>query len=255
MSRRVPYTNDFYSEHAGGALDSARVVTRHLRALGIKTDGAVVDVGCGRGHWLEAFAEAGATTLVGIDGPWNQAHFTRASPVEFVSLDLGEAGLTSVELVEAVHRQHFDVGVCTEVLEHLPETSADAVIEMLSTLARVVVFSAAIPGQGGRGHRNERWQSHWAACFEQRGFCAYDLIRPLMWADTDVDFWYRQNLVLYAVPEVFPERAPTAAAALDIVHPDLFEHRLVNPRVRDWPRGTATLVARGMRAALTRLRR
>lgn len=255
MSRRPPYTSDFYRHHAQGADRSARTVIHHLRDLGISPGTSVVDVGCGRGHWLGAFADAGASTLVGIDGPWNLERFASLRQVEFVPLDLGQACLSADRLMDAVGGRHFDVGVCTEVLEHLPDESGDAVIEMLTAIARVVVFSAAIPGQGGRGHRNERWQSHWAARFEERGFRAFDLIRPRIWADDDVDYWYRQNLVLYAAPETFADRVPADSAALDLVHPALFEYRLSHPRVSDWPRGTVTLAARGWRTAITRLRR
>jgi hypothetical protein len=46
----------------------------------------------------------------------------------------------------------FDLAVCLEVAEHLPPERAESFIRELCDLAPVVLFSAAIPGQGGTGH-------------------------------------------------------------------------------------------------------
>ena len=51
----------------------------------------------------------------------------------------------------------------------------------VASLARhgdAVLFSAAIPFQGGAGHVNEHWPSYWAADFAVHGFVAVDTIRP-----------------------------------------------------------------------------
>lgn len=227
----------------------------HLRQLGLPTDGAVVDVGCGQGEWLREMGAAGASPLVGVDGPWNRDHHATAAGIDFVPLDLGRPRLSAQHLIDAVGGRRFDLALCTEVVEHLPEPAGAAVVEMLTAVSDVVVFSAAVPGQGGRGHRNERWQSEWARRFVTHGFEAYDLIRPKIWADGTVERWYRQNLVLYAAPGALPGHAPTEPSALDLVHPELFEHRLAHPRARDWARGSVSLVVRAGQAALKRWRR
>jgi len=91
----------------------------------------------------------------------------------------------------------------------------------LVAMAPAVLFSAAIPGQGGVGHRNEQWPSWWAGHFATHGYLAYDVVRPAIWTDEAIPAWYRQNIVLY----LDPGRAgslgltPTAAALLDRVHP------------------------------------
>ena len=60
-----------------------------------------------------------------------------------------------------------------------------------------VLSSAAIPHQGGTGHINERWQSWWAALFQKNGFGAA-WHQPDIRNCEEVEFWYRQNMVLYA---------------------------------------------------------
>jgi hypothetical protein len=61
----------------------------------------------------------------------------------------------------------FDLAICLEIAEHLPESCADALIKFLSELAPAVLFGAAIPGQGGVNHINEQWQSYWVAKFSR----------------------------------------------------------------------------------------
>ena len=94
-------------------------------------------------------------------------------------------------------RRTFDLVVSLEVAEHLPQRSADAFVESLTSLGPVVLFSAAIPLQGGRGHVNEQWPHYWAHLFERRGYAALDCVRRRVWEDDDVQWWYAQNTILY----------------------------------------------------------
>jgi hypothetical protein len=60
-----------------------------------------------------------------------------------------------------------------------------------------VLFSAAIPPQRGTHHVNCQWPDYWQALFERQGFIAFDSIRPALWDDDEVEFWYRQNTIVY----------------------------------------------------------
>jgi hypothetical protein len=89
-----------------------------------------------------------------------------------------------------------------------------------------VLFSAAIPYQGGTGHVNERWPDYWAALFERHGYVVVDAIRKRVWRDRQVASWYAQNILVYVRPEVLPRFPALAAAAaatdrgqLSLVHP------------------------------------
>ena len=65
------------------------------------------------------------------------------------------------------------------------------------TLAPVVLFSAAPPGQGGEHHLNEQPYDYWRALFRHQGYVAVDCLRPLLTRDTAIPRWYRHNLMLY----------------------------------------------------------
>jgi hypothetical protein len=70
-------------------------------------------------------------------------------------------------------------------------------VESLTATSDVVLFSAALPGQGGRNHVNERLHSYWAGEFASRGYAVFDAFRPVFWTDGRVEPWYRQNAFLY----------------------------------------------------------
>jgi hypothetical protein len=93
--------------------------------------------------------------------------------------------------------EFFDLAVCLEVAEHLPKQSARGLISSLVRLAPVVLFSAAVPLQGGTHHVNEQWPAYWQDLFEQHGYRMLDLIRKEIWSKPEVQFWYRQNIFLF----------------------------------------------------------
>jgi hypothetical protein len=112
------------------------------------------------------------------------------------------------------------------VAEHLPIERARSFIGELTSRSQLVLFSAAIPFQGGVGHVNEQWQSYWAGLFAERGYRTVDVIRPMVWTNRDVSWWYAQNIILYVTPERLAELPALSSACselprlpLDIVHP------------------------------------
>src|SRR5205085_11975533 len=91
----------------------------------------------------------------------------------------------------------FDLAVSLEVAEHLPASSASAFVESLTRLAPAVLFSAAVPHQGGWNHLNEQWPQYWAEIFARHGFFPVDCLRERFWDRPNVRWWYAQNMVLY----------------------------------------------------------
>jgi len=193
------YDEAFFSRHIDATMQSARIIVPHvLRKVRPRR---VVDVGCALGAWLKVFAEHGAEVVQGLDG-----HYVDSS-----KLLIGKENFTPVDLVETIKSDinpvmekadgRYDLAVCLEVAEHLPESSAPDLVRTLTTLAPVVLFSAAVPGQGGVGHINEQWPSYWKSRFEEQGFQRFDPIRPRIWNNQRVHWWYRQNIFLFAALE------------------------------------------------------
>jgi hypothetical protein len=148
--------------------------------------GSVLDLGCGQGEWLEAFGES-CKELHGIDiaytdqlAMWPCADYDQHDLTE--PLDLGRT---------------FDLALCLEVGEHLPESAADTLVDTLVLHSSTIVFGAAVPGQEGIGHINCQPHEYWHEKFEDRGYVTNDSIRPQIRSNPSVSPWYRDNMFLY----------------------------------------------------------
>ena len=152
--------------------NASKALSRQLGRWSRSRPGFVVDVGCGHGTWLAAFQECGITDLTGIDGPWVKTEDILINATQYRSFDLAQP----FDL-----ERRFDLALSLEVAEHLAPASASSFVDSLVRLAPVVLFAAAIPGQGGVMHVNEQWPGYWVALFNERGYVAIDAIRPQIW--------------------------------------------------------------------------
>lgn len=171
---------------------------------------SVLDVGCGTGTWLKAFDEAGVKDYLGIDGDYVNPSQLQIPKGKFNAVDLQNTWNLN---------RKFDIVISLEVAEHLPETSADIFVEALTRHSDTIVFSAAIPGQGGQRHINEQWPAYWKKKFATHGFYFHDVLRPLLWDNPNIDWWYRQNIFL-----VNRQKSVTSVRAM--VHPECFAQRI-----------------------------
>lgn len=186
-----PYDEDFFSGQSSVALGSARIVVPMVCKL--IRPATVVDIGCGHGAWLLAFRENGIGQLRGIDGDYVDRTAFMLEPDSFTAVDLN--------LPDFKIDGTYDLACCLEVAEHVSDANASLLVKELTRAAPVVMFSAAVPGQGGTSHINERWLPYWNALFERRGFVLLDPIRPTIREDRRVAWWYRQNLVLFTAKD------------------------------------------------------
>lgn len=196
-----------------GSTESARVaVPLVLEAVAPRS---VVDVGCGIGAWLAVLEEHGIGDVRGYDGPWVDRSQLLVAEDAFVVADLADP---------LVAERRFDLALCLEVAHILDEAVAPQLVASLVSLADVVLFGAAIPGQGGLHHVNEQWPRYWAGLFAARGYLAADPFRAGLWEHPDVKWWFAQNTVCFAKPDTIG-RMPVLAAArcdpapLPLVHP------------------------------------
>jgi SAM-dependent methyltransferase len=219
------YDDAFYRHRDANTRASARVVAAEMERFGPFR--SVVDVGCGVGTWLDVWRERGAGEIFGLEGSWLDPEDLVIPRERFRHHDLTRP----VEL-----DRRFDLVVSLEVAEHLAEDRAETFVESLTRLGPVVLFSAAVPFQGGRHHVNEQWPEYWAELFDRRGYAVADPLRPRLWNDPRVRVWYAQNTLLYVAREELPRRPALAEAVattdphrLALVHPRLYE-RNSDPR-------------------------
>ena len=213
------YGRWFFESVVPASRQSAEVIVPLLVHLVRPT--SAVDVGCGTGAWLSVLREAGVEDILGIDGRYVDRSLLEIPRDRFLPRDL--------RLPFKIDRR-FDLVVSLEVAEHLPAESADQFVDCLVGLGPAVLFSAAIPNQGGNNHINERWQTYWASLFEDRGYTCIDAIRPKVWDDERVVWWYRQNTFLFVSPRLLQGNAALQQELFgqfpwprSIVHPRLLE--------------------------------
>lgn len=229
------YSMSFFDALHQQVRDSAReivpIVTRLLHPA------RVADVGCGTGTWLAAFLEHGAADVRGFDGDYIDRRALEIPHDRFVAVDL--------ERPVALEGR-YDLVLCLEVAEHLPPSRATSLVDALTDLAPVVLFSAAIPLQGGVNHVNEQWPEYWAAQFARRGFVVIDCLRRQIWRNEKVAWFYAQNIMLYAHeqyvkqhPALSRELSASQGLPLALVHPSCFlmrvwgEHDLAQRPIRE----------------------
>ena len=208
------YDADFFRSQRDGSIRSATVIVPLVETL-IKP-ASVVDIGCGTGGWLSVFADRGVRDIAGLDGDYVDASMLRFPLESFRAADLSWP---------FTFERTFDLAMSLEVGEHLPPSSAAAYVDSLTRLSDVVLFSAAVPFQGGKQHVNEQWPDYWARLFEARGFVCFDCIRKRIWSNPDVQWWYAQNILLFVrAPSVERYSAlaglePANPESLPVVHP------------------------------------
>ncbi|MCR9140446.1 MAG: class I SAM-dependent methyltransferase [Alphaproteobacteria bacterium] len=181
------YTNEFFDYIDGGVKRSAEALIGILQPE-LKPD-SVIDFGCGRGLWLAEWTRNGVDDVIGVDGDYVARERLSISESRFEARDLTKR----IDLA-----RKFDLCMSLEVAEHLKPEASEAFIETLVRHSDCVLFSAAVPGQGGEFHINERPLEFWRALFRQHGYSAYDFVRPALKDKYEVEPWYRYNTILYA---------------------------------------------------------
>jgi hypothetical protein len=190
VTKTSPYTEQFYREQRSLSRASAEAILPPV--IQAVQPSSVVDVGCGVGTWLSTILVAGVTDVLGLDGGWVQTD----------SLDIPAEQFRAVDLRQPICiNRRFDLALCMETGEHLPIERSPGLVSDLVGLAPVVLFSAAVPGQGGTDHINEQWPDFWAELFATHGYECIDAIRWRHWTDQCVEFWYAQNSFLYVAKE------------------------------------------------------
>ena len=217
MKKQTKYAKKFYDNRTA-SLKSAEVIVPLV--IDLINPKSVVDFGCGNGSFLHIFKKNGVKKVCGIDGPWIEKEQLLISNEEFIK--------TNLEKYVAPNDK-FDLAISLEVAEHLSKSSAEKLIKNITHQSDIVIFSAAIPLQGGVNHINEQWQTHWVNLFEKYDYLPIDCFRNKLWDNDNVSFWFAQNMFLF-VKRSYLEKSPKLKKTfqenrnlpLSIVHPKLF---------------------------------
>jgi hypothetical protein len=186
MTSTYVYDSAFQSMAATASTYAARRIIAAIRA--ILPVRSVADIGCARGTWLREWQAQAVDDIIGVDSECVDQTRLEIDPRQFVIHDL----VAPLDL-----GRKFDLVQSLEVAEHLPATRAASFVADLASLAPVVLFSAATPGQGGENHVNEQPGAYWQAHFRQLDYLAIDCLRPILANERRIPSWYRYNLLLY----------------------------------------------------------
>lgn len=223
-NNKNPYNEGFYRAREADTKKSAEIVLKEVFKM--INPSTVCDFGCGVGTWLKVSRSMGVEKVVGYEGAWVQNLPEGIVMPEVISKDLSESVKTEIK---------FDLVINFEVAEHIEPSCAEQFVDNLTNASDVVLFSAAIPGQGGVDHVNEQWPSYWIEKFHRRGFKLYDVLRPVLWDSENVKTWYKQNALLFVKGEPSSvdmdklRECPTFGGR-SFVHPALLSVRISQSR-------------------------
>jgi SAM-dependent methyltransferase len=186
VTAKNPCREYFSRNLLDGSRHSAEEIVPFL--LSLIRPNSVLDVGCGTGGWLAVFQRLGIQEVLGVDGPWADQRKLEIPKDRFMVFDLQKPFRLD---------RRFDLVISLEVAQHLPGRCAEAFVTSLTELGPAIVFSAAVPLQGGIGHVNEQWPEYWAERFRRKGYVAIDCIRKRIWSNPHVEWWFAQNTLLF----------------------------------------------------------
>ena len=187
------YSALFYRYQREGSARSASKVLPLLReSLPFHS---VLDVGCGAGAWLSAHQKLGVHDVLGVDGDYVDRSLLMVDPQHFRAQDITQ----KFDLGRT-----FDLVQCLEVAEHIQTGASDSLIDNLVRHSAKILFSAAVPGQGGEDHINEQVYEFWRDKFALRGYRLFDFLRPKMVGELNIESWYRFNILLFVHDSIVP---------------------------------------------------
>lgn len=149
---------------------------------------SILDIGCGKGAWLSQWRDKYTQDIFGLDGDYVDTNSLLIPKEQFKAADLREP----IQL-----NRKFSLVECLEVAEHLDSVFADTFVQNIIKHGDIVLFSAAQKGQGGEFHVNEQPINYWVEKFAAQNYVCFDWIRPQIKQETNIEPWYRYNMVLF----------------------------------------------------------
>ena len=224
----TPYNQDFFKDQRDGSLRSARKIVPLI--MEIVHPESVVDVGCGLGTWLKVFNEHKVKDILGIDGEYVDRRNLMIAESNFLSHDLSKP--------LAIDRKQFELAISLEVVEHIEKKYAKIFIENLINLSDVIVFSAAVPRQGGTHHVNERWPQFWEKIFKDFGYELLDPFRMKIINMDNVEWWYKQNIFLAVKRELLNDdkyrQLPKFNKDFYLMHEVVFRRNILSRGIKNF---------------------
>lgn len=144
------------NKHLGGHNNNNAMLPNEIKFLQAKFNiKSMVDIGCGPA-WMVELANHLGIHAIGIEGDQSVGS---KEYIKFHDFTHGPYEIAN----------NFDLAYSVEFLEHVEEKYMDNYMAVF-TKANYIFCSAAVPGQGGDHHVNEKTREYWIEKFSERGF-------------------------------------------------------------------------------------
>lgn len=139
------------SEESWQALRLARWAMRRLSPKN------VIDLGAATGFYLVPFKAQGC--------------FVKAIDISPVASEMNSLDSFVVADLAAgpLNVGRYDLGLCLEVLEHIPAENSQIALENIAVACRTLIFTSGALGAKGKGHINCQPLEHWLDRFDSLG--------------------------------------------------------------------------------------
>lgn len=180
-----------YEQSVATADDAERCMLAAFAYLGVPE--TMIDLGCGPGAMCRVAGRLGCVAD-GFDYATDQ--LTVGSNMSLHRADLTDrhAVLTGLSA---------DLVLCLEVAEHIAPGDDEEILlqNVNATTEDVLLFSAAVPGQGGCGHVNEQPHDYWRDKLTDLGLVEDALLTERLrhvWSEVAPGaWWYGQNVMVW----------------------------------------------------------
>lgn len=217
------YDSEFFQRLNNTSTSSADIVLEVFAKYYKGEIHSAVDIGCGTGAWLSACRKRFDKNMhvKGYDGEYVSKEQLVINESEFTACDLSN----NIEI-----EGRYDIAISLEVAEHIEEKAlggGEGFVKRLVNASDLVLFSAAVPYQGGTDHVNEQYLSYWVDLFRKYNYELYDVIRPDIWNNELVSVWYRQNAVVFVKSGSDSEGnlRNNPNHIIDVIHPEIYCNR------------------------------
>jgi hypothetical protein len=224
------YSLEFYDSVSLRAEATAGIVGQVVSNFFVPE--SLVDIGSGLGIWskvfLDVFPNMNSATAIDLDrhesGILDELELN--PNFSFVQKDL--------ESLEGLPGDCYDLAICVEVLEHVTHDAAQKIFDEFSSKCSFVVFGAAMKGQGGTHHINERSFEFWTNEMLRRGMVPLDVMRPQLNIKKEVPGYYKYNIILWWNPGLRRtlELRPNFSRLFSAFPPIILDTRPVLTRIR-----------------------
>ena len=191
LSRDEIYNKTYYTYVDKMARESADTIAEVI--ISNYSPKSVIDIGCGTGAAMDSLRRRGVA-VYGLEYSSHALAMCKARGLDVEKYDIESGKMPEISM-------RFDVVLCAEVAEHVKPEFADALVSLASQFADRVLFTAAVPGQGGGvDHVNEQPNSYWVQKFALLGYTYLEeasLQNRVYLQNMKSASFYAQNLMLF----------------------------------------------------------